>query len=99
MLPLTARGIDFAKIRELEKSLPPRHGRGSNLRALQQIRYRLSKLTSIYGDGILVLIPSSGRFGGCLNVLANMDEAAYRFFLQHIADNHDQFLSKVCPFL
>lgn len=52
MLPLTARGFDFAKIWELEKSLPPRHGRGANLRALQQIGYRLSKLTSIYGDGI-----------------------------------------------
>lgn len=24
---------------------------------------------------------------------------AYRFFLQHVANNHDQFLSKVCPLL
>lgn len=99
MLPLTARGIDFTKIQELEKSLPPRHGRGANLRALQQIGCRLSRLTSIYGDGILALIPSSGPFGDCLNVLSNMDEASFRVFQHHMDKNHDQFLLKVSPLL
>ncbi|OBT46128.1 hypothetical protein VE00_02897 [Pseudogymnoascus sp. WSF 3629] len=95
MLPLTARGFDFTKIRELEINLPPRRGRGANLQALQRIGYRLSKLTSIYGDGILALIPSSGCFGDCLNVLANMDEAAFNVFQQHMDKNRDQFLLKV----
>ncbi|KFY53440.1 hypothetical protein V496_07595 [Pseudogymnoascus sp. VKM F-4515 (FW-2607)] len=99
MLPLTARGIDFTRIQELENSLPPRHGRGANLRALQQIGFRLSKLTSIYGDGILALIPSSGRFGDCLNVLSNMDEASFRVFQHYMDKNHDQFLLKVSPLL
>ncbi|KFY81474.1 hypothetical protein V500_11385 [Pseudogymnoascus sp. VKM F-4518 (FW-2643)] len=99
MLPLTERGFDFAKIWELEKSLPPRHSRGANLRALQQIGCRLSKLTSIYGDGILALIPSSGCFGDCLNVLTNMDEAAFRIFQQHMAQDQDRFLLKVSPLL
>lgn len=99
MLPLTEGGFDFAKIWDLEKSLPPRHGQGANLQALQQIGYRLSKLTSIYGDGILALIPSSGSFGDCLNVLTNMDEAAFRVFQQHMAQNQDRFLLKVSPLL
>ncbi|KFY25001.1 hypothetical protein V493_04901 [Pseudogymnoascus sp. VKM F-4281 (FW-2241)] len=99
MLPLTARAFDFLKIGELEKRLPPRHGRGANLRALQQTGYRLSKLTSIYGEGILALIPSSGHYGDCLNVLANMDEASFTVFLQHMDKDRDQFLLKLCPLL
>ncbi|OBT63743.1 hypothetical protein VE03_06158 [Pseudogymnoascus sp. 23342-1-I1] len=99
MLPLTARGFDFTKIQELEKSLPPRHGRGANLRALQQIGCRLSKMTSIYGNGILALIPSSGSYGDCLNVLSNMDEASFRVFQQYMDKNQDQFLLKVSPLL
>ncbi|OBT94485.1 hypothetical protein VE01_07203 [Pseudogymnoascus verrucosus] len=95
MLPLTARGFDFTKIQELEINLPARRGRGANLQALQRIGYRLSKLASIYGDGILALIPSSGCFGDCLNVLANMDEAAFKMFQQHMDKNRDQFLLKV----
>lgn len=95
MLPLTARDFDFTKIRELGINLLPRRGRGANLQALQRIGYRLSKLISIYGDGILALIPSSGCFGDCLHVLANMDEAAFKVFQQHMDKNRDQFLLKV----
>ncbi|OBT74324.1 hypothetical protein VF21_06862 [Pseudogymnoascus sp. 05NY08] len=99
MLPLTARGFDFTKIRELEINLPPRRGRGANLQALQRIGYRLSKLTSIYGHGILALVPSSGCFGDCLNVLENMDEAAFKLFQQHMDNNRDLFLLKVSTLL
>lgn len=45
------------------------------------------------------LIPSSGCFGDCLNVLTNMDEAAFRVFQQYMAQNHDQFLLKVSTLL
>ncbi|KFY05098.1 hypothetical protein O988_00253 [Pseudogymnoascus sp. VKM F-3808] len=99
MLPLTARAFDFTKIRELENSMPPRAGRGANLRALQQFGCRLSKLTKVYGDGILALIPSTGCYGDCLHVIANMDEAEFRVFEQHMDKNRDRFLLKVSPLL
>ncbi|KFY50410.1 hypothetical protein V495_00294 [Pseudogymnoascus sp. VKM F-4514 (FW-929)] len=99
MLPLTARAFDFTKIRELENSMPPRAGRGANLRALQQFGCRLSKLTKIHGDGILALIPSTGCYGDCLHVIANMEEAAFRVFEQHMDKNRDRFLLKVSPLL